>query len=702
MQAWLNFLTVASKSAANQGHRQVIILAGEQSWGWEKAKSWLNQAPNNAIVSLTKPHDIQGSLLKTNKPNNLLGYDSPNVVFNCHDGLYPDALTAISGTLIAGGLFFVLCPPLADWPSYADAFAIQRNPFNNSQDKQNLVNQSFQGVDNKRMVERIIKKALVHNCYIAEQNSPSEHGISSQKESNRLYSSCQAWLPPKQLTKDQQTTFKAIKSTFTHQPSFCHVISADRGRGKSYLLGKLAFLVDELNVDNGIKFYITAPNKMAIQSVLTGLNENHDSPLQKPFSFLAPEQIFDQVKKDDILFVDEAASLPIGFLIKCSNQFNKLIFASTTHGYEGTGKGFQLRFFKHLETLNKSRGVRHHNLSQPVRYAENDPLENWLFDAFCLDSEPTGLNLPASQFTKMINAPSSQIEVKLELFSQDQLASGHLLHEVFGLLIQAHYQTRPSDLRDMLDAKDFKIFGLFSKQPNIDKVLLSACLISLEGPINNTLTQNTESQPQSTIQQDIFNGLRRPKGHLTPQVLAHHMGLKHALDLRGARIVRIATLPNLQNNNLASRLLSLLIPKLKAFKIDYLASSFANTPDVSQFWVKNQFQCVRIGKKQDAASGSYSALVIKGLSQKGIDLQKEAVSEYERCTLPLKHYSDLSNTQSLLLSAFIDHMGSYESAKQILSRFKDFPLTFPKKANQAFKQSVKDWLENLPNKPSKK
>ncbi len=664
MQSWHDFLNTLSRRALHQGHRQIVILAGDAIWAWRKIENQLKNGVENSIISENMPNFIHGNLLKSSKPNNLLGYESDNIVFNGHEGLYPDALTAISGTLKAGGIFFVLCPNLHDWPNLSDSFSQKRASYSNTPE----------AINSFHMIQRLLAKAKQHACYVIEQISEIVPEIST--ELKNLDNA--AWALPNTLTHDQNSVFTCINQGFSEHSHFCHVISADRGRGKSHLLGKLIRAHQNLNRDNGIKYYITAPNKAASQAAFASFTQDSSPDYGNELTFIPPEEVLATVKVTDVLVIDEAASLPIGLLIKCSNKLNKLIYASTTHGYEGTGKGFQIRFFKHLSSLTSQRMIKHHTLTTPVRYSANDPLENWLFDAFCLNSEPVGMGMDATKI--------SQPQVRA--ISQQQLSQNNqLLEEVFGLLIQAHYQTRPSDLRDILDAKGFKIFGLFN-QPEIkgQNTLLAVCLLASEGPIKNSPTN-------PTIQEDIFNGLRRPKGHLIPQVLTHHMGLQETLKFKGARIIRIATLPNLQRKNLGSTLLNVIKEKLSGQQYDYLGSSYANTEDVSGFWQKNGYSCVRIGSKLDSASGTHSALVIKGLSKEGITLEQKARSAFIESKKDIKLHLDLTKLEQSVLNSFLAYRGSYETAKQILSRFNNWQLPFPKKANTEFKQQVLNWLE---------
>ncbi len=661
MHPWLSFFTNLSNLAKQKGHRQVIIVSGQQDWAWQTIAPWLNQYTHNSLIGRTKPDYIHGSLLSANKPSNLLGYESDNVVFNAHQGLYPDALTAISGTLNCGGIFFILAPDVDTWPNHEDSFAKNRLPHTHYSDvKANNVN----------MVTRLLNKAKNHNIHILKKGMPVPTPPLAESISP-------PWQQPTDLTADQSHVLSCINDNLV-SPSFTHVITADRGRGKSHLLGKLIIKLTEMNIDNGIKFYLTAPNKASCHAIYKALDSHHAS---QTITFIPPESVLATVTQNDILFIDEAASLPINLLIQFSNTLNKIIMATTTHGYEGTGKGFQFRFLKHLQTLNDEHLTQLHTLNQPARYAHTDPLEHWLFEAFCLNCEPSGLSLNKDQIQKP----------QFKEISQPQLISNDdLLKEVFGLLIQAHYQTRPSDLRDIVDAQDFRLFGLFNASTQETDTLLAVCLISNEGPILNS----PDNLIETSLQQDIYNGVRRPKGHLIPQVLAHHMGLIEALNLKGARIVRIATLPNLQQQNLGSLLISQLCKNLKSHQYDYLGSSYADTPDVTAFWNKNTFTRIRTGTKLDSASGTYSALVIKGLSTKGKELEEGAYKICLKVSAPIQTKEDLCMHERNQLQAFLNHAGSYENAKQLLGRFENWQASFPKKASREFKQFVTDWLKN--------
>jgi tRNA(Met) cytidine acetyltransferase len=74
----------------------------------------------------------------------------------------------------------------------------------------------------------------------------------------------------------------------------------------------------------------------------------------------------------DIAIVDEAAGLPVNILWKIWEAFDRSIFATTIHGYEGAGRGFTVRFLKRIRGDEKS-STYIVEMSEPIRYAAGGP-----------------------------------------------------------------------------------------------------------------------------------------------------------------------------------------------------------------------------------------------------------------------------------------------------------------------------------------
>ena len=113
-----------------------------------------------------------------------------------------------------------------------------------------------------------------------------------------------------------------------------------------------------------------------------------------------------------------------------------------------------------------------------------------------------------------------------------------VLRQIMGLLILAHYQTTPSDLRLLLDNPDLAI--LLMEQ---EDAVVGICLLTREGELPEALAG------------DIWRGVRRPRGHILPQTLLAHCGYADAGHWRYARLIRIAIHPGRQRQKLGTRML---------------------------------------------------------------------------------------------------------------------------------------------------
>ncbi|KIE91060.1 acetyltransferase [Actinobacillus pleuropneumoniae] len=72
--------------------------------------------------------------------------------------------------------------------------------------------------------------------------------------------------------------------------------------------------------------------------------------------FLSPDVLIKQIEEQTYnaqswLFIDEAASLPLPLLVRFCEVFHKVVLTTTTHNYEGTGRGFSLKL---LPLLSRS------------------------------------------------------------------------------------------------------------------------------------------------------------------------------------------------------------------------------------------------------------------------------------------------------------------------------------------------------------
>lgn len=195
-------------------------------------------------------------------------------------------------------------------------------------------------------------------------------------------------------------------------------VTAARGRGKSALAGQLISRIAGSAI-------VTAPAKAATDVLAQFAGEK--------FRFIAPDALLASDEQADWLVVDEAAAIPAPLLHQLVSRFPRTLLTTTVQGYEGTGRGFLLKFCARFPHLHRFE------LQQPIRWAQGCPLEKMVSEALVFDGEnfthtPQG-NIVISAFEQTLWRSEPETPLK-----------------VYQLLSGAHYRTSPLDLRRMMDA----------------------------------------------------------------------------------------------------------------------------------------------------------------------------------------------------------------------------------------------------------
>jgi tRNA(Met) cytidine acetyltransferase len=561
--------------------RHLLVITGESHWCHEQARIFLES--RERTLWLTGSEEAADAF-PASRARQFLGREFNAVVFDMHTGLDPDALGAISGTIRDGGCLLLLAPPLEYWTSFRDPWYARIDSWPPHED-------DFPG-----HYLGYLKKLIVPG--------PGLHLVTQDKGSQLPGIPEPAPASPRS-TNDQFEAIAAICHVATGHARRPLVITADRGRGKSAALG---FAAAELLQASQKRILLTAPSRSAVEPVFRhaletlpgavmareGLLEHVNGSLE----FLPPDEVTRRRPHADLLLVDEAAAIPAALLKKLLLAFNRIVFSTTVHGYEGTGRGFAIRFREILDNLRPQ--WRDLKLHEPIRWQPRDPLEAFIARALLLDAEP------ASQ-VQFATAAVDAIEL-VEISQAELCQDPALLAQVFGLLVNAHYQTRPFDLRYMLDGRNMRIL-LARQRDNIAGVLLSVS----EGAFGDQLAD------------EIISGKRRPQGNLAPQSLALHLQEKGFLECRYERILRIAVHPDLQRSGIGSRMLKRLGSKSD---VDLLATSFGATIELLGFWKSCGFSEARMGLGRDAASGSHSLLMLHPLTGRGRILQQQACDRF--------------------------------------------------------------------------
>ena len=560
---------------AGTGERRLLWLAGGAAWTLESARALIAAQP---VPDARWLGDRAGPT-DPNRRTAGLGDECGLLVVDAWAGLDLDAIGAAAGMLRGGGLLVLLTPSAADWTDWTDSAAERFATF--------PFGPADVGGRYVRRLQRVLETSPAV-CRVDETAEPLDDAAEPSVKVPQARPRPPAQPPDTDLsriapaTDDQARAIDAILATARGRARRPLVITADRGRGKSAAMGLAAA---RLRDSGGLNILLTAPRRTAAEAVLRHVGA-------PPPRYLAPDALLADTPAADLLLVDEAAAIPAPLLERMLGHYPRIVFATTVHGYEGTGRGFDVRFRAVLDRLTP--GWRARRLATPIRWAAEDPLETLLNRALLLDAEPAA----DDAVTRLLQSAQP---ISVETPVREHLAADEpLLRQVFGLLVLGHYQTRPSDLRQFLDAPDIAVHLL-----RCGDAVLATAVTGREGRLPADLVA------------PIFSGRRRPRGHLLPQTLSAHAGLFEAPALGFRRILRIAVHPAARGRGLGRRFVAAIAGLATAAGDDLLGASFGATPALLHFWRRCGLDPVHIGSRRNAASGVHAAVVLRALTPAG-------------------------------------------------------------------------------------
>lgn len=569
--------------------RATVVLAGPASWAREQAAArlpadgrvrWIGEAvPEGA------PESVQA--LPPSGFRKVLGTTVDVLVYDAHSGLDADALGAAAGSVRGGGLLVLLTPPWAEWRAERDPLLERLIPAGRERAEAG-------GRFLARLCGILAAEPSVA-CYTPADGAPAlTPGPPPALGGDHGYGCC---------TADQRAAVEAVLHVVTGHRRRPAVLTADRGRGKSAALG---LAVGELLRTRRIRrAIVVAPTMHAAEPVLAHAAERSGGRVEErrrvrgaggQVRYVEPEQWLERPETGDLVVVDEAAGLPVGLLTELLTAAPRIAFATTVHGYEGSGRGFDLRFRAVLDDQTPQwRAVA---LETPIRWSLDDPLEAWLARLLCLDAEPAEVG----------EATESGPPPRIRPVAQDELAADERrLREAFGLLVAAHYRTRPFDLHQLLDAPGRHLF-----------------VAERDGQVLGVVSAAEEGGLDAETAHEVWAERRRPHGHLLPQALATHAGIEAAPTGHALRIQRIAVHPALRRQGVGARLVAAVADRARWQRLSLLGTSFGATPELIAFWRACGLWTVALGARRDRASGEHSALMARGLDAAGISWVAEA------------------------------------------------------------------------------
>ncbi|TDH65701.1 hypothetical protein CCR75_009252 [Bremia lactucae] len=347
----------------------------------------------------------------------------------------------------------------------------------------------------------------------------------------------------------------------------------------------------------------------------------------------------EKLAQAELVAIDEAAAIPLPVVKKLLGPY--LVFMSSTiNGYEGTGRSLSLKLLQKLReqqgcageaaahaaasihgdqkrrkgeqkvheerwraaavaanaaaagsASSSARVFREVTLETPIRYAPNDPVERWLNALLCLDATNASHRLVAG-------TPHPR-DCELYYINRDSLFSYHKLSESFlqrimALYVSSHYKNQPNDLQLLSDAPAHHIFALLGPgaeaQGNAGQLpdVLCVVQVALEGEIS-----------KASVKAQLARG-QRASGDLIPWTVAQQFQDSEFAALSGARVVRIATHPDVTGMGYGSRAVELLT---KYYQGD-IANNTADATDDKKLKSEKSLSDANFGNEDENAKES--------------------------------------------------------------------------------------------------
>ena len=532
-------------------HRRCIVLRGERDVTRGEAARLTSR--------LGAVQTLDGTELRPAR--SLLGQSFDAIVLDLHAGVSPDVLGLCQGLVRGGGALILCLPPEGRAVPRAELAVA---PFGVAD-----VTTRFWSRFERRLAEF--------------DTSPPLSPLA----------------PPPELGQgsiEQRRVVEQLARAFAAREPRLLALLAERGRGKSSALG---LALERALSAAALRARVTAPSESAASELL-----RFAPPRGEALRFVEPEQLL-APSDADVLVIDEAAQLPVPLLraVAVANPRATLAFATTTHGYEGTGRGFLLRFLDWLDRAG--RPSTRLALHEPIRWAAGDPLERCVYDVLALDADVAPLDplVPAEV------PPPRRLD-------RDELARDEgLLRSLFGLLIGAHYRTTPGDLERLLDAPNLAVHAVVHQGS-----VLGATLVAREGGL---LRADAEA---------LGRGEWRIRGHALADTLIVHAGYPEAGELQIVRSVRIATHPGLRRRGVARALIEHVHAE---YQPDLFGTVFGATAELIQFRRALGYALVRVGSSRGVSAGEPPVVMLRPVSERARALVSALRADLAR-NLPLQ------------------------------------------------------------------
>ncbi len=589
---------------------------------------------------------IEPTIARYEESDRFLGTTAKILILDLVNDLKPNDVGRLTGIVEGGGLIIFTMPPWSKWDRWMTIF------------KQNLVVPGYR--EPRHVFITWFKRKLLQHKGIFIYDVDNREIIKAEDYPLRAAPKRQIEIPsntrfPRELyelalTQDQVNVIKTLEKLIEKpkkNKKRAIVITSDRGRGKSGAVGIASIgLATQIRKPGRVRIVVTAPNLTNVQTFFMlaekaaeklGIKTRKVTRGEKilelhgeRFSIEYWEPLYVPKLKADIVVVDEAAGMHVPVLIEIWRRHQRMVFASTIHGYEGAGRGFSVRFLPVLKKDPRTELI-HVEMHEPIRYAPDDPIEKWLFDALLLDAEPAELDEKDLEDIEKGDLVYVEYDPKY-LFSPKGEKE---LRQLFGIYVLAHYRNEPDDLAILADAPHHIIRAVKTKRGG---KVVSALQIAREGGLDDELIE------------DLLRGGKTP-GNIIPDRLLKHARIRDFGRARGLRVVRIATHPDVQGKGIGSFALKHLYEEASREGLDWVGSGFGVNEQLLRFWLKNNYLPVHMSPDRNPVSGEYTLLVINPISERMKKLVSLINKEFKRKVIESLHdpYRGLETEVAVLL-----------------------------------------------------
>lgn len=425
-------------------------------------------------------------------------------------------------------------------------------------------------------------------------------------------------------TEDQRRVLKRLLD-LSDGVRLTVALTAARGRGKSSTLGLFLACLAERDC------LVSAPSRENVDTLFEYYRRGNGTGQAR---FVEARKLIDELARPpSVLVVDEAAGVPLTVLkaaLQC-DSIKLVVFASTVSGYEGMGRSFSIKLLQSLEassavTHRAAEGVpkkrhrgelrkfHHLEMFEPIRYCLNDPIEQFINVAFCLDAGEQPCSDICLDSLKIVRFNKSRLFDPSFPHAECQLTA------LVAVFVSSHYKNSPNDLMLLADSPTHEVFALIgSDKKSLSDHVLSACLCAWEG-----------GMPKETAAEGLQRG-PGGAGDMLAWKMAEIYRDPSLASLVGLRVVRVATHNEHMRKGYAKRLLQAVADwsgrasasiedndKLStelhcsaAPRVaDWMGTAFGLTADLHAFWTSCNYKLISVAANATEATGEPTCLMM--------------------------------------------------------------------------------------------